>query len=419
MPAISDPTTPSGELNPFAAMAELFSPTNRSNPYPAYRQWRERTPIARLGPRHVVISGHAEATQVLHDAAFGHPKPKLAVDIRNGHNYPPDEPVDATGRVVRAFFSLNPPDHTRLRRLVSKAFTSRTVEHLTSRVEELAEEMITKALNAGEVNLIDAIAAPLPIAVISELLGVPPADRARFAGWSHAMAKATDPDFLLAPGIREIAARARREFIRYFRVLAAERRHAPTADLLSELVLVSDAGDTLSEGELLVTLTMLLIAGHETTTNLIGNGVLALVSQPEQLDALVDDHSLAEYAVEEILRYDSPVQLTIRTALRDTTVGEVAVSAGTSAVILLGAANRDPAAYPDPDVLDITREPGRHLAFGHGIHFCLGAPLARLEGRVVLRELARRAPRMTLASEPTWNTTVTLRGLTNLPMTLA
>jgi cytochrome P450 len=160
---------------------------------------------------------------------------------------------------------------------------------------------------------------------------------------------------------------------------------------------------------------MLLIAGHETTTNLIGNGVLALLSQPDQLRALADDPGLAEGAVEEFLRYDSPVQLTLRTALHDTTVGEVAIAAGTSVLVLLGAANRDPAANPRPETLDITRTPNRHLAFGQGIHFCLGAPLARLQGRIVLRELARRAPTMKLAGEPRWKPTSTLRGLADLP----
>jgi cytochrome P450 len=420
MPATSDPTAPSGEVTPFAAAAELFSLAHRPDPYPVYRKWRERTPVARLGPRHVLVSGHAEAVQVLGDAAFGHPTPKRNVDDRAEGDQSLDEPVDAAGRPVRAFISLNPPDHTRLRRLVSKAFTSRTVEHLTPRVEELADEMITNALNANTVNLIDAIAMPLPVAVISDMLGVPPADRGRFAQWSRAMARGTDPDFItLPPGTREIARQAKHEFIRYFRGLAAQRRRDPMDDLLSELVAVSDAGYMLSEGELLITLTMLLTAGHETITNLIGNGIRALLAQPDQFRTLAGNPALTERAVEEVLRYDAPAQLTVRTALKDTAIGDIAIAAGTSTMILIGAANHDPAAYPNPAVLDITREPGRHLAFGHGVHFCLGAALARLEGRTVLRELARRAPAMRLTGEPHWNSTVTLRGLTDLPVTLA
>jgi cytochrome P450 len=419
MPATSDPTTCPGEMSPFAAVAELFSPAHRPNPYPVYRKWRELMPVARLGPRHVLISGHAEAIQVLCDDAFGHATLQGRAPDRAEGDQSADEPVDAAGRAVRAFISLNPPDHTRLRRLVSKAFTARTIERLKPRVDELADEMITRALDAGTVNLIDAIAVPLPLAVISDLLGVPPADRARFAQWSRAMTRATDPDFMLPPGSREIAARARKEFIRYFRGLAAKRRRDPMDDLLSDLVAVSDAGGMLSEGELLVTLTMLLIAGHETVANLIGNGVRALLTQPDQFRALADDPDLTERAVEEILRYDAPAQLTVRTALKDTAIGDTAIAAGTSAMILIGAANHDPAAYPDPAVLDITREPGRHLAFGQGVHFCLGAPLARLQGRTVLRELARRAPAMRLTGEQHWNSTVTLRGLTDLPVTLA
>ncbi|MFE0024618.1 cytochrome P450 [Amycolatopsis sp. NPDC059021] len=403
------PTTPvEADLPTFAA---LFGEDRRPDPYPDYRRWRERAPVALL-PGAVAVSGQAEAVQLLRDNAFGHPKP----EIRAPEDQRPDEPVDEEGRVVRSFLGLNPPDHTRLRRLVSKAFTPRMVERLTPRIEELAATMAGRIADADEADLMADLAAPLPVEVISELLGVPLDDRERFATWSHAMARGLDPDFLQAPETREPAVRARQEFVAYFRELAARRRHEPGEDLLSTLVAVSDAGDTLSEGELLVTLSLLLIAGHETTTNLIGNGVLALLRHPEGIGALGPGGELAERAVEEVLRYDSPVQLTARTALRDTAVGDVAVAEGTQAIVLIGAANRDPAVGADPDVFDPSREPGRHLAFGQGIHFCLGAPLARLEGRVVFRELARRVPRLRLAGEPRWNATTTLRGLTTLPV---
>jgi cytochrome P450 len=383
----------------------LFGAGRRPDPYPHYRRWRERFPVAELAERMFAVSGFAEATQVLRDPAFGHPEPEYL----DPADRLPDQPVDESGRVVRAFLSLNPPDHTRLRRLVAKAFTPRMVEQLTPRIEEITASLIDRA--PAEFDLMTSLAKPLPVEVIAELLGVPLDDRERFAEWSHAMARALDPPFLQHPDTVEPAVRARQSFVAYFRSLAEQRRREPGDDLLSALVAVSDAGDVLSEGELLVTLTLLLIAGHETTTNLIGNGVLALLRHPDGLGA-----AAPERAVEEVLRYDSPVQLTARTAVRDTALGGVTVPAGSQAIVLIGAANRDPSAGPDPEKFDPSRPPGRHLAFGQGIHFCLGAPLARLEGRIVFRELARRWPRLRLAGDPKWNATTTLRGLASLPV---
>ncbi|MGW3966393.1 cytochrome P450 [Amycolatopsis sp. NPDC005003] len=389
----------------------LFAAERRPDPYPHYRRWRESRPVAALAERMFVASGLAEATQVLRDPAFGHPEPEYL----DPADRLPDQPVDESGRVVRAFLSLNPPDHTRLRRLVAKAFTPRMVEQLAPRIEEIAAALVDRA-PAG-FDLMTALAKPLPVEVIAELLGVPLDDRERFAEWSHAMARALDPPFLQRPETLEPAVKARQSFVAYFRALAADRRRAPGEDLLSALVAVSDAGDVLSEGELLVTLTLLLIAGHETTTNLIGNGVLALLRAPEGLKPLGADGEHAARVVEEALRYDSPVQLTARTALRDTTLAELPVPAGSQVIVLVGAANRDPATGPSPDSFDPAREPGRHLAFGQGIHFCLGAPLARLEARIAFRELARRRPGLALAGPPEWNPTTTLRGLAALPVT--
>jgi cytochrome P450 len=391
----------------------LFGAERRPDPYPHYRRWRERLPVAALAEGAFVVSGLAEATQVLRDPAFGHPEPEYL----DPADRLPDQPVDESGRVVRAFLSLNPPDHTRLRRLVAKAFTPRMVDQLAPRIEEIAAELIERA--PAEFDVMTALAKPLPVEVIAELLGVPLDDRERFAEWSHAMARALDPPFLQHPDTVEPATRARQSFIGYFRELAERRRREPGEDLLSALVAVSDAGDVLSEGELLVTLTLLLIAGHETTTNLIGNGVLALSRHPDGLKPLGADGEHAAQVVEEVLRYDSPVQLTSRTALRDTAAGSVAVPAGSQVIVLIGAANRDPATGPAPETFDPARTPGRHLAFGQGIHFCLGAPLARLEGRIAFRELARRRPQLTLAGTPEWNPTTTLRGLSTLPVVSA
>ncbi|UOX88629.1 cytochrome P450 [Amycolatopsis sp. FBCC-B4732] len=391
---------------------EFFAPfgaDHRPDPYPGYGRWRSRWPVAALAPQMFAVSGIAEATQVLRDPAFGHPEPEYL----DPADRLPDQPVDESGRVVRAFLSLNPPDHTRLRRLVAKAFTPRMVEQLAPRIEALTASLLDGV--GSSFDLMTSLAKPLPVEVIAELLGVPLDDREQFAAWSHAMARALDPPFLQHPDTIEPAVKARQSFVGYFRELAARRRSEPGEDLLSALVAVSDAGDVLTEGELLVTLTLLLIAGHETTTNLIGNGVLALLNHQDGVRAAA---AAPDRVVEEVLRYDSPVQLTARTALRDTTLGDVPIPAASQVIIVLGAANRDPAASPDPDDFDPARPTARHLAFGQGIHFCLGAPLARLEGRIVFRELARRFPDLRPAGTPEWNPTTTLRGLATLPVAL-
>ncbi|WP_326565957.1 cytochrome P450 [Amycolatopsis rhabdoformis] len=392
----------------------MFAPEYKADPYPLYRAWREEAPVAEIAPGFLVVSGLAEGTDVVRDPAFGHPEPEV-LDPATLH---PDDLVDADGRPVVSFLGLNPPDHTRLRRLVSKAFTPRTVERLRPRVEDITARLIAELIDAGSADLMTALAAPLPIEVISEMLGVPMADRSRFAEWSHALARALDPAFLVADDVLVAAGNAGREFNAYFRALAAERRRSPGEDLLSDLVAVTDQGDKLTEAELLVTLTLLLVAGHETTTNLIGNGVLALLRTDDGLRSLGAGGELAANAVEEVLRHDSPVQLTSRVALQPTHIGSTAVAPGTQAIVLIGAANRDPATHPSPDTFDPTREPSRHLAFGQGIHFCLGSPLARLEGATAFRELARHTPTLRLAGTPTWNPTVTMRGLSALPVTV-
>ncbi|MCU1681883.1 MAG: cytochrome [Amycolatopsis sp.] len=398
----------------------LFDPKHRADPYPDYRGWQLTAPISEPVDRLFVLTKHKDCTAVLRDLRFGHAEGDEAGPLRA-------KPVDAkeytlvdeNGNPVRSFLGLNPPDHSRLRKLVSKAFTPRMITQLTPRIEQITAELLDAALAvAGPVDLIRDFASPLPVVVISELLDVPLADRERFEGWSHQLARALDPDFLLPAEVRESAMRAREEFADYFRELVALRRANPGDDLLSALVAVHDQGDVLTENELLATLILLLIAGHETTVNLIGNGTLALLHHPDQLARLRDEPELIDRAVEELLRYDSPVQLTFRYALEDAEVGGQAIPRGSFALLLIGAANRDAEEHTDPDALDVGREPSRHLAFGQGVHFCLGAPLARLEGRIALGALTQRAPGLRLSGEPTWKDNVVLRGLATLPVTL-
>ncbi|SOE09348.1 Cytochrome P450 [Streptomyces sp. 2323.1] len=399
------------------SLQDLLDPRNQADPYPLYSRWRAQSPLAGLDDRLMVLTRYEDCAAVLRDGRFGHPE---ADDPRFAGRRPSLEVlVDDDGRPVRGFLGLNPPDHTRMRALVSQAFTRRRVERLAPRIEELTEELFTAMERTpGPVDLIEGLATPLPVAVISELLGVPTADRHRMLTWSHAVARALVPDFLLPPGAAEQEAQARREFTDYLRELVVERRRAPGDDLLSALVTVHDDGDVLTENELLATCTLLLIAGHETTVNLIGNGTLALLRHPDQLARLRSDPALTDNAVEELLRYDSPVQLTVRFALQDAEVAGVPVPAGSTLLLLIGAANRDPAAYEHPERLDIGRTPLRHLAFGQGIHFCLGAPLARLETQIALRILLARAPQLRLAGEPEWKDHITLRGLSRLPLSL-
>lgn len=403
------PTAPS--------LQTLFDPAQRADPYPEYAGWREQTPIAEPAPRVFVLTRHADCAAVLRDNRFGHAESQATPLHERGRQ--DDALLDEDGTPARSFLIRNPPDHTRLRKLVAKAFTRPMVAKLAPRIEAITARLLDEALAAQRpVDLIDALAYPLPVAVISELLAIPEADRERFVGWSHAMARGLDPDFALPPETRDAQQRARAEFAEYVRTLAEHRSIEPGTDLLSALVGVRDSGDTLTEAELISTCILLLVAGHETTVNLIGNGTLALLRHPEQLRRLQADPTLADDGIEELLRYDSPVQLTMRSALRDADVRGVPVPEGAMAILLIGSANRDPELFERPDELELERSPTRHLAFGQGIHFCLGAPLARLEARSAFRALAERAPRLRLAGTPQWKENLVLRGLAQLPVHL-
>jgi cytochrome P450 len=379
-----------------AALADIFNPAQRTDPYPNYRRWRESAPVARIKDELLVATGHAACAQVLRDADFGHPDTKKD----------------------RSFISLDPPDHTRLRGLVSSAFTTQAVDKLRTRIEEVARELADKAVAADRVDLMGALATPLPLVIICELLGVPITDRQRFAGWSEALANSAGPLEVRSEAVVAADMQARREFTVYFRRLAKQRRREGGGDLVSALAAASDSGDALTEHELLATLTLLLVAGYETTTNLIGNGMLTLLRHPEQFDALVQDLELTGGAVDETLRYDSPIQVAARVARVDTSIGDIEVPTGTTVILVIGAANRDPAVHPEPDTFDLHRkDSGQHLSFGRGIHYCLGAHLAKLQGRIALRELASRTRRPRLAGKPTWRTdSAARRGLSELPV---
>jgi len=398
------------------ALAALLRPG--ADPYPAYARWRSARPVWPVDDRLTVVTSHAACDAALRDGRLGHAETAAVRPIisRAGGGEPSGAAPEPQRR---SFLMMNPPDHTRLRRLVARAFTPATVRRLAPRIAEITTSWLAAVDAAdGPVDLITTLAAPLPVAVISELLGIPPGDRQLLVSWSDALARGLDPAFLLPAAEVARQLRAREEFAGYLADLIRQRRQRPGTDLLSALVAVHDTGDQLTEAELISTCVLLLVAGHETTTGLIGMGALALARRPPEFAKLRAQPGLAGPAVAELLRYDSPVQLTARYALADTELAGITVPAGSAVLLMLGAANRDPGLCPDPDQVRVDREPTRHLAFGHGIHFCLGAPLARLEAQIVFRALAEHCTGIALAGPPEWKPTTVLRGLRHLPLAL-
>ena len=383
---------------------------------------RQRGPIHRNELGFWVVSRHADCLAMLRDRRASSDSLNVAVErMPQGFRTPiaEDDPMAAAMLEMRPFLFRDPPDHTRLRGLVSKAFTPRVVESLRTRTQEVVDELLGAAMEVDRVDLVEEFAYPLPVRIICDLLGVPLEDQDRFKVWSGALARGLDPDFLLSPEV--IAARAEGvlQFSQYFFELLAERRANPGDDLLSRLVQVEDGGTVLSEGELLSTCILLLVAGHETTVNLIAGGALALLRHPDQCEKFRTDPELTRSGVEEMLRYVSPVQLTGRALIEDCEFGGVELAAGDFAMLLLASANRDPAQFEGPDRFDISRNPNNHLGFGFGIHHCLGAPLARMEAQVALTSLVDRAPNLALTvDEVAYKTNVVLRGMESLPVAM-
>jgi cytochrome P450 len=287
---------------------------------------------------------------------------------------------------------------------------------MRARIVEVVNHLIDEVEPRGEMDVIEDLAYPLPVTVIAEMMGIPESDRDSFKRWSRQVAPILDP--VISDEVFLQVAEAGLALAVYFDELVAVRRAAPREDLITELIHAEEAGDRLTPEELRATLILLLVAGHETTMNLIGNGLLALLRNPDEAQRLRADPSLARTATDELLRYDGSVHLTARTATADVEVGGAAIAAGEMAMVILGAANRDPAQFADPDRLDIGRDPNRHLAFSAGGHFCVGATLARTEGQIAFETLVRRLPHLALADpDPPYRATITLRGLKALPVT--
>ena len=388
-------------------------PEFHADPYPFYHALREKDPVHQSPMGFWVLTRYDDVVTSLRDPRYGRDGFAPLIEATYG-------PETAEGNLPRSMLMRDPPDHTRLRALVNKAFTPRVIEGMRAHIQAIVDRLLDKVQGARSMDVIDDLAYPLPVTVICEMLGVPLDDQNAIRGWSSDIARSLDAIGLMAdPDIVARGVAARRNLTEYFRRLLPERRQHPKADLLSLLIGVEEQGDRLNEGELLAMCLLLFIAGHETTVNLIGNGTLALLEHPDQLARFKDDPALIPSAIEELLRYDSPVQWTARIPNADVEAGGRKIPSGSMVIAAIGAANRDPSHFPDPDRLDIARADNRHLSFGFGIHFCLGAPLARVESQIALGTLLRRMPDLALQTGATldWRESSALRGLKRLPVT--
>ncbi len=399
----------------FAAgeMVLTETPELRANPHPLYHHLRATHPMLDVPVMNeIILTRRDDCETVLRDVRFSsnptHAETNLPLDQRSFR-----EQI-AEGTDINTLLFLDPPDHTRIRSLVSKAFTPRTVERLRPRIAEIARGIVDDAADRGGLDVVADLGYVLPVTVICEMLGVPTEDRDQFGPWSSDASRLLDGNVDRATFERGLVAFM--SLLNYLNSLFDERRKRPGTDLISALLAAEEAGDKLSEEELRSIVVLLFVAGHETTMNLIGNGTWALLQHPDQLDRLRADPSLIATCIEELLRYDGPVHVTGRTATTDIEVSGRTVRKGQTVVTLIAAANRDPAAYADPDGLDIGRADNHHLTFSHGIHYCLGASLARAEGQIAIGSLVERFGRIEATETPTYRDHFVLRGLNALPV---
>ena len=382
------------------------------NPFPVYKNIRENDPVQQFllpnGQFAWIVTTFKEASKVLSDSRF----------VTN--SFAQTESFDAELAphqkiISRNLLSVNPSDHRRLRRLIQKAFTKRMIEKLRGRIEDIANQLLDQVEDKGKMDLIEDFAFPLPIIVICEMLGVPIEDQDKFREWSNVIMEGFNN-----PQLSQDSEKVMKAFVGYLKELIAKRRKHLQSDLISDLLRVEENGDVLSEQELYALIFVLIIAGHETTVNLIGNGMLALLEHPQQKEKLMKSPELIHAAMEEILRYNGPAEVSnIRFATEDIKLGGKQIKQGEMVFVALASANRDSEQFIEPDSFDITREANNHIAFGKGVHFCLGAPLARLEGEIAINMLLRRMPAIQLCTDfdlLNWRAGIIIRGLKEMPV---
>ncbi|MEP7292585.1 MAG: cytochrome P450, partial [Chloroflexota bacterium] len=392
------------------------------NPHPTLARMREVAPIYHL--RHMefgsypwLVTRYEDSIRLLNDERFTKDDARIPRQGQpSGEKSADDLMMEGAAAINRHMLTLDPPDHTRLRGLIHKAFTPNMIRALEARIQEITDGLIDTMIEKGGGDFIQDFAFPLPVTVIAELLGIPREDRDKFREWSQAiiMGGTRGADY-------EKVGIAALEFIMYFHEKFDERRAAPKDDLITALVQAEEAGDKLDPQELISMVFLLLVAGHETTVNLLGNGILALMQHPAERSRLSQHPELIRTAIEELLRYDGPVGVsTMRWALEDVEYYGEIIPAGEMVVASLLSANRDPEMFANPDGLDITRNPNKHIAFGNGIHYCVGAPLARMEGAIAINTLLRRVPNLALtvdADTLEWNPTILLHGMKHMSVT--
>jgi len=404
-----------------AAKAFRFNPwlaEFQVDPYPTYHRLRVEDPVHQSFDTWV-LTRYADVKAILRDSRFCADRVPKRIENKCHYLEQQQKSLHTIAQMSgKFFFFLDPPDHTRLRGLVNQAFSARLVEQMRPQVHEIVDKAINKTQATGVMDIVIDLSCPLPVIVISRMLGVPAEEAEMLGQWSNVLSRIIDP--LMSLEDYEELNHVAIKFTDYFRDLIAERRKRPQEDLISALIGARDQGDKLSEDELLSVCMVLFVTGEETTVHTIGNGMLALLRNPDQMELLKRNPTIIQSAVEEILRYDSPVQQTARIALEDVTIGNKTLQAGNNVLVSLGAANRDPAQFPDPNRLNLLRAPNHHLAFGDGIHYCLGAPLARLQGQIAISTLVQRLPNLKLNTDKLeWRKNINIRGLKSLPVSFA
>jgi cytochrome P450 len=397
-----------------------FDPRFREDPNPLYAELRSTNPIHRSPLGFWVFTRHADCMAILRDrrsSSDGRNMDQDAVGAAKVDTAGPVAPTQEIFNEMAPFLFRDPPDHTRLRGLVQKAFTPRVVESLRHRAVEISTGLVDNALEKGELDLVHDFAHVLPVRIIAEMLGVPDSDLEVFKAWSDHLGRGLDPDFLLPPEAVQARLESLVAFIGYFAKLIEDRKNDLGDDLLSKLIAAEDGGVSLSQGELISTCILLLVAGHETTVNLISGGILELVRHPDQLVRFRDDPTVLKTGVEEMLRYVTPVQLSGRSMLEDIEIGGHTLHKGEFVMVIMGSANRDPDVFTNPETFDVGRTENPHMALGFGIHFCLGAALARLEAQVIIPELLRRTSKIEILTDKlNYRENIILRGLSELPV---